>query len=173
MPPRSGETEYAVILHDKNPVVMADRSKVIKAEGHDWKSVDRKQYKDDPGTYEGVHRYTLLGDEDGEEALNSQTRYFEVSPGGYTSLERHRHPHSVIVIRGSGTVVLGNRLRELDMRDVVYVAPGTLHQFHADRGDPLGFICVVDRERDRPQLPDRETIDRIITDPEVRKRIRR
>lgn len=152
---------------------MADRSKVIKAEGHNWKTVDRKQYKDDPGTYEGVHRYTLLGEEGDEEALNFQTRYFEVSPGGYTSLECHRHPHSVVVIRGSGTVVIGNRLRELGMHDVVYVAPNTLHQFHADRREPLGFICVVDRERDRPERPDKDTIDRVITDPEVRKRIRK
>lgn len=148
-------------------------SKVIKADGYRWDSVSRREYKEEGASYEGVHRYTLLGEEGGGEALNFQTRYFEVASGGHTSLERHRHPHSVVVIRGRGSVVLGNGLHELELHDVVYVSPGTLHQFLADRGEPLGFLCVVDRERDRPELPDGETVDRIVTDPEVRSRIRR
>lgn len=148
-------------------------SKVVKADGYRWDSVPRREYKDEGESYEGVHRYTLLGKEGGGEALNFQTRYFEVAAGGYTTLERHRHPHSVVVIRGRGSVVLGNGLHELELHDVVYVSPGTLHQFLADRGEVLGFLCVVDRERDRPELPDGETVDRIITDPEVRSRIRR
>jgi hypothetical protein len=29
----------------------------------------------------------------------------------------------------------------------------TWHQFLADAGEPLGFLCMVPSERDRPQLP--------------------
>jgi mannose-6-phosphate isomerase-like protein (cupin superfamily) len=35
--------------------------------------------------------------------------------------------------------------------DCVFVAPGEPHQFRADDGEPLGFLCMVDRERDRPE----------------------
>ncbi|MBI2536308.1 MAG: cupin domain-containing protein, partial [Gemmatimonadetes bacterium] len=36
--------------------------------------------------------------------------------------------------------------------DCVYVAPGTTHQFRATGTEPLGFLCMVDRVRDRPQV---------------------
>ena len=154
---------------------MADEnhSKVIKCSDYQWKSVPRREYKDDTSCYEGVHRYSLLGEKEDEQQLNFQTRYFEVEPGGYTSLELHRHPHSVVIIRGSGEVILGNELHQLGMHDVVYVAPETPHQFHATGDDPLGFICIVDRYRDRPTLPDDEYIREQITSGEVRGKIRR
>lgn len=151
-----------------------DISKVIKAGGElRWPDLVRQEYKDDPGSHKGVSRYSLLGEAPDERGLTFQTRYFEVGEGGYTSLERHRHPHSVVVVRGSGTLILGNGVHELDLHDVVYVASGTLHQFQADRGEKLGFLCTVDRYRDRPELPDRETLEREIPDEEVRARIRR
>ena len=152
---------------------MADGSKVIKSEDYRWESVARKDYKDDRSCYKGVHRYSLLGEESDEQALNFQTRYFEVEAGGYTSFEYHRHPHSVVIIRGSGTLILGDSLHGISLHDVVFVAPETLHQFHADRGEPLGFICVVDRYRDRPTLPEEEEITRQITSEEVLEKIRR
>lgn len=151
---------------------MADNSKVIKSNDYQWDSVPKKEYKDDTSTYKGVHRYSLLGEEADEQALNFQTRYFEIESGGYTSFEYHRHPHSVIVIRGSGTVILGDTLHDLSLHDVVFIAPETLHQFHADRGEPLGFICTVDRYRDRPSLPDKSMIKEKISTEEVRQKIR-
>jgi quercetin dioxygenase-like cupin family protein len=134
--------------------------------------VPRKEYKDNTSCYKGVHRYSLLGESEDEQALNFQTRYFEVESGGYTTFEYHRHPHSVMIIRGSGTVILGDELHELSLHDVVFVAPNTLHQFHADRGELLGFICVVDRYRDRPILPDEDKIADQISSAAVRKQIR-
>jgi len=46
-----------------------------------------------------------------EEPFNFVTRYFEIQPGGYSTLERHQHPHAVVVIRGRGRVMLGDRSR--------------------------------------------------------------
>ncbi len=149
---------------------MSSQSKVIKSDDFRWESVPRKQYKDTPGSYEGVHRYTLLGE---EEELNFETRYFEVSPAGYTSFEHHRHPHSVVVIRGSGSVVLDNEVYEIGLHDVVYVAPDTMHQFHADNGEPLGFLCVVDRDRDKPALPGDRQVEEAITSKEAKDKIKR
>ncbi|SMO76691.1 Cupin domain-containing protein [Fodinibius sediminis] len=148
---------------------------MIKADdtGYAWESVSREEYKGDRSCYKGVHRCSLLGEKADEQQLNFQTRYFEVEPGGYTSFEYHRHPHSVVIIRGSGTVILGNDLHKLHLHDVIYVTPNTLHQFHADRGEPLGFICVVDRYRDRPVLADEEYTARKIQSSEVLEKIRR
>ncbi|HKL17436.1 MAG TPA: cupin domain-containing protein [Halalkalibaculum sp.] len=152
---------------------MADNSKVIKSSDYRWSSVSRKEYKDSPGCYEGVSRYSLLGEGGDEQELNFQTRYFEVKPGGYTSFERHRHPHSVVIIRGSGSVVLGDEVHELGMHDVVFISPNTMHQFHADKQEPLGFICIVDRYRDKPELPDDETVQHEISDKKVLDKIKR
>ncbi len=152
---------------------METRSKVIRADGYSWKEVERKTYKDDNNCYKGVHRYSLLGEREDEQQLNFQTRYFEVEAGGYTSFEYHRHPHSVIIIRGSGTVILDDSLHDISWHDVIYITPETLHQFHADRGEPLGFICIVDRYRDRPTLPDETEIREYIESDNVLEKIKR
>ena len=152
---------------------MANNSKVIKSSDYQWDNVPRKKYKDDPGCYEGVKRYSLLGEGDDEQQLNFQTRYFEVDAGGYTSFEHHRHPHSVVVIRGSGSVVLDNEIHEIGMHDVVYISPETMHQFHADKGEALGFLCIVDRYRDKPTLPDDKQVQEFILSKEVLKKIKR
>lgn len=148
-------------------------SKVIKCKNYTWDGVERKDYKTDTASYKGVHRFSLLGERDDEQQLNFQTRYFEVESGGYTSLEHHRHPHSVVVIRGSGSVIIGNEVHELGLHDVVFISPETLHQFHADKEEPLGFLCVVDRYRDKPALPDEEYLENAVTNPEVRKNLKR
>ncbi|MTI87097.1 MAG: cupin domain-containing protein [Balneolaceae bacterium] len=148
-------------------------SKVLKCNNYQWQGVDRKDYKSATSCYKGVHRYSLLGEREDEQELNFQTRYFEVEEGGYTSLEFHQHPHSVVVIRGGGMMVLDNNIYELSLHDVVYISPGTLHQFHADANKKLGFICVVDRYRDRPTLPDEDYLDERVANPEVKKKIRK
>ena len=135
-----------------------DRSRVIPFLGDGWRGVPPRPYKDRPGLFAGVRRHTLLADGDGEPALPFQVRYFEVRPGGFTSLERHHHPHAVMVLRGRGQVILGTELHPIAPMDVVYIAPETLHQLHAAPDEPLGFLCVVPRDRDRPRLASEEDL---------------
>ncbi len=146
-------------------------AKIIRAEHYRW-NVPLKEYKTEGTGFRHVTRQTLLGEADGEERLNFITRYFEVQPGGYSSLERHEHPHVVVIIRGEGEVVLENRVERVRLHDCVYISPHTFHQFHATGDDALGFLCMVDRERDRPQLPRDEDVERLSTNPAVRARIR-
>lgn len=145
-------------------------SRVVRCSHYRW-DVPTEEYKTDATHFRGVRRQTLLGEGEGEESLGFVTRYFEVEPGGYTSLERHRHPHCVVVIRGRGDVVLDDRVERIRAHDCIYVAPDAFHQFHAVGPEPLGFICVVDRERDRPQLPDGEELGRLRSRPAVARRI--
>lgn len=129
---------------------MSDGSKVVKFAGFRWEGVAPKAYKEERDLFKDVTRQTLLGETPGEEGLSFVTRYFEVQPGGYSTLERHEHRHAVIVLRGRGTVRLGDESHDIAPYDAVYVAPGTVHQFRATGDEPLGFLCIVDRVRDRP-----------------------
>lgn len=135
-----------------------------------WAGVPDQEYKFQEGTGAGlgwrdVVRNTLLRPE-GEPAAFS-VRYFEVAPGGYTSLERHQHVHAVLVLRGRARVVLGSRVHDLKPHDFVYVPPDTPHQFVNDGPEPFGFLCVVDARRDRPQPLTPEQVDAIRRDPEA------
>ncbi len=131
---------------------MDDPSKVLKFAGFGWGGVPVREYKSGDAPYRDVTRQTLLGDAPGEESFNFITRYFEIQPGGYSTLERHQHPHAVVVIRGTGRVILGDSSHDLAPFDCVYVSPGVRHQFRATGDEPLGFLCTVDRVRDRPEV---------------------
>jgi S-methyl-1-thioxylulose 5-phosphate methylthiotransferase len=137
---------------------MGDPSKVVRASGFRWEGVDLREYRADGALYKGVTRQTLLGEGEGEADLDFVTRYFEIQPGGYSTLERHRHPHAVVVIRGRGRVALGERTYDVAPFDCVYVAPGAVHQFTASGDEPLGFLCMVDRVRDRPEVVSQDDV---------------
>jgi quercetin dioxygenase-like cupin family protein len=115
-----------------------------------WQDVDVLAYKQDGSApFKDVTRQVLF--EGG--GVPAQLRYFEVAPGGYTTLERHEHVHAVMVIRGKGRVLVGEQAYGIALHDLVNVPPMTWHQFHAAKDEPLGFLCLVPADRDRPQLP--------------------
>jgi quercetin dioxygenase-like cupin family protein len=150
---------------------MKSPSKVIKSAGNGWDDVEPKEYKTEGEHFRGVTRHTLFSDEIPE--LNFHTRYFEIETGGYSSLERHRHPHTVIILRGRGSVVMDNEISDLESNDAVYIAPNTIHQFHADKGQALGFLCIVDRYRDKPQIPGDKEIGEIIRSEKILEKIKK
>jgi mannose-6-phosphate isomerase-like protein (cupin superfamily) len=61
--------------------------------------------------------------------------------------------HAVLILRGSGHCLVGGEVKSLATRDLVTVPPMAWHQFRATKGEPLGFLCMVNAERDKPQLP--------------------
>lgn len=140
---------------------MDDRSKppVRRHRGdYRWDGVEVLRYKDEGAApFKDVTRQVLF---EGA-GLPVQWRYFEVAPGGWTTLERHEHVHSVMVIRGHGRCVVGDRAYDIATHDLVSVPPLTWHQFRAAPDAPLGFLCLVPAERDRPQLPTAEEAERI------------
>jgi mannose-6-phosphate isomerase-like protein (cupin superfamily) len=116
-----------------------------------WEGVNVLEYKDEGAApFKDVTRQVLF---DGSDPP-AQLRYFEVAAGGWTTLERHEHVHSVMVIRGRGKALVGDRAYDIGLHDLVSVPPMTWHQFHAAPGEALGFLCLVASQRDRPQLPD-------------------
>lgn len=125
----------------------AQRGKVIRGAGFRWEGVPLSAYKSEGDDFRGITRQVLMGEGEGEQDLAFITRYFEIEPGGHSSLERHPHVHSVVVVRGSGSVQLEDETHALQPLDCVYVPPNCLHQFRADGDELLGFLCIVDRAR--------------------------
>ena len=138
---------------------MADQPLVRKHRGDfHWEGVDVLAYKQEGSApFKDVTRQVLFDSSDPP----AQLRYFEVAPGGHTTLERHEHVHSVMVIRGRGQCLVGDRAYELGANDLVNVPPMTWHQFRAAPDDPLGFLCLVPARRDRPQLPAADELEAI------------
>lgn len=116
-----------------------------------WEGVDIHPYKEDGTHFKSVTRQTVFN---GTDELPVECRYFEIQSDGHSTLERHQHEHLVMVIRGSGQVLVGEHVSEIGPNDVVYIPAKTWHQFRATNGEPLGFWCVVRTERDRPERPD-------------------
>lgn len=120
-----------------------------------WEGVDVHPYKPEGNHFRDITRQTLWM---GEGNLPVEFRYFEVGVGGHSTLERHDHQHTVMVIRGGGEVLVGDTVTRLGMFDLVHVPPMTWHQFRATTDEPLGFLCVVACDRDRPQRPEDDQV---------------
>jgi ribulose-bisphosphate carboxylase large chain len=139
---------------DKSPDEIADAViRHLKFEpGFQWSNRESTPYKDaDDLAFKGVRRVELVG-KFGEQT-RCDLRYFEVEPGGFTSLEKHLHTHIVIGARGTGILTMGNQRVALAPMDVVYLQPLEVHQLHNETREPFGFLCIVDHERDRPMKP--------------------
>jgi len=145
---------------------MASRDTMIhrQAEGYRWEGVQELPYKeDDRALFKSVTRQVLFADRE----LYGELRYFEVAPGGYSTLERHKHMHAVMILRRRGHCLAGAEVRPVETRDLVTVPAMTWHQFRATRGEPLGFLCMVNATRDKPQLPSAEDLANLERDARI------
>ena len=129
-----------------------------------WESVDLLAYKADPGSpHRDVTRQTLFRRDD----LAGELRYFEVAPGGHSTLERHEHVHAVLILRGRGRCLVGSEVRTVETHDLVTVPAWTWHQFRATADEPLGFLCMVNATRDKPHLPSEADLAELKANPEL------
>jgi mannose-6-phosphate isomerase-like protein (cupin superfamily) len=134
------------------------------ARGHRWDQVELRPYKEDErALFKTVSRQILFSDP----ALDAELRYFEVAPGGFSTLERHEHMHAVMVLRGRGECLVGREVRKIELHDLVTVPPWTWHQFRAGAQEPLGFLCMVNARRDRPRLPTDAELEELRKDEAV------
>jgi quercetin dioxygenase-like cupin family protein len=135
-----------------------------------WEDVPVLAYKEEDGTsFKNITRQVLFNDDDRQ---GVQLRYFEIAPGGHSTLERHDHIHSVMVIRGRGRALVGTDIHTLGPHDLVSVPPLTWHQFQPNPDEFLGFLCLVKNERDKPQRPTAADLATLRTDSKVASFIR-
>jgi quercetin dioxygenase-like cupin family protein len=129
-----------------------------------WEDVPVQDYRSgNAAPFRDITRQTLFRRPD----LSGELRYFEIAAGGHSTLERHVHAHAVLVLRGIGACLVGDAVHRVSAFDLVTVPPRTWHQFRAAANAPLGFLCMVDAERDRPELPDAHALAQLQRDPEI------
>ena len=111
-----------------------------------WDEVPMLAYKEEGAApFKSITRQVLFGNPE----LACEMRYFEVAPGGYSTLERHRHTHGVMILRGAAEVLVGGQIRPVKTFDLVHIPPMTWHQFRTIGDEPMGFLCMVNAARDR------------------------
>jgi quercetin dioxygenase-like cupin family protein len=133
-------------------------------EGYRWDHVAHQPYKaDGSAPFRDISRQVLFNDP----ALGCELRYFEMAPQGYSTLERHEHAHAVMILRGHGSCLLGEEVRQIKPFDLVSIPAWTWHQFRAGPAEPLGFLCMVNQERDRPQLPTEQELATLKANPAI------
>jgi ribulose-bisphosphate carboxylase large chain len=131
------------------PVKADNRSALRRFTDFHWDEVAKERYKSEEGGWAALSRQVLVGARG--ESVPFEVRYFEIAPGGYSSLEKHLHEHVVICLRGAGEVLLHGELQPVGYLDVLYLAPDEPHQLSNTGQEPFGFLCLVSRERDRPR----------------------
>jgi len=137
-----------------------------------WDGVPERVYKFQDAAasergfgWKDVVRNTLFGA--GGEPAAFEVRYFEIAPGGWSTLEKHEHVHAVTILRGTGDVVVGTEVYRVRPFDFIHIPSLTLHQFVNTGAEPFGFLCVVNRDRDRPQPPSAEELAALQRHPAV------
>ncbi len=139
-----------------------------------WEGVPVTAYQSTPATaadFAGITRQTLFGH--GGEAIGFEVRYFEIAPGGWSSLECHEHAHAVIGLRGVGKVLLGDTVQTLGFLDLAYIGANCVHRLVNDGPTPFGFLCIVDAKRDRPRRLRPADVPELLANPVVAPLIQR
>ena len=105
----------------------------------DWEGVPRTDLQP------GITAQRFISRRDGSD--NLELRYFEIEPGARSNHERHNYEHAVLILRGRGTILLGEEIVPVRFGDAVFVESDEVHQFRAAEDEPLGFLCtVLDKE---------------------------
>ncbi len=120
-----------------------------------WKGVKEDPYKTKGDEWSNIVRRVLIGSHG--ESTKFHVRYFEIASGGCSSLERHRHEHVVICVRGEGLVQAGKKKSRMQFMDTLYISPDTVHRLSNPFDEPFGFLCIVNAIRDRPKIVKEKT----------------
>jgi len=129
-----------------------------------WEGVAYQPYKQEGSApFKDISRQVLFQDP----ALACELRYFEMDANGYSTLERHVHAHAVMILRGHGQCMVGDEVRDVKQFDLVTIPGSTWHQFRASSDAPLGFLCMVNAQRDRPVLPSEAELAAMRQNPAV------
>lgn len=117
-----------------------------------WDGVQNVEYKKDEGpqTFRNVDRQNIINK---REDISFDVRYFECGIDGFTTLEKHEHTHIVLVLRGSGLVLIESEWHEVKPFDCFVIPGNATHQLkNVSKTEPFGFICIVDKIRDPYRL---------------------
>lgn len=133
-------------------------------DGYRWEGIPLKHYKEEGSHFKSITRQTLFSEEAGQPC---ELRYFEIQPGGHSTFEKHVHTHAIVILRGRGRAIVAEEVADVQAFDLVSVPPLTWHQLQAAEDAPLGFLCQVPCERDRPIRPNDEECAALLSNPHI------
>ncbi len=93
---------------------------------------------------EGVRDVTkavVIGPEQGWE--KNALRVFRIAPGGFTPHHDHDWEHVNYIIKGKGTLTIGEETFQVAANDFAFVPPGMSHQFRNPFDEDFEFICII------------------------------
>jgi len=70
-------------------------------------------------------------------------RVFCLRPEGFTPHHQHDWEHVNYVMKGQGTLTIGDETHELTEGDFAFVPPSIDHQFRNPYDEEFEFICIV------------------------------
>jgi quercetin dioxygenase-like cupin family protein len=110
-----------------------------------WETTRSRLYQ--TTTDNQVSETWMIGKKEGAE--NFAFRYYQLSPGSKTRDESHPYDHGILVLVGSGEVLLGEETHSISQGDVLHIPPDARHQLFNNSPDPFGFLCVIPAKRDK------------------------
>jgi ribulose-bisphosphate carboxylase large chain len=126
---------------------------LVSFDNFNWSGRPRTAYKSpEANGFSGISRTELFGGADSGTAF--ELRYFEITPGGFSSFEKHLHEHVIIGVRGRGILQKGEDSLTIGLNDIARVGPFEPHRLYNESVEPFGFYCIVDRKRDKPVSAD-------------------
>lgn len=70
-------------------------------------------------------------------------RVFRIAAGGFTPHHQHGWEHVNYIIKGKGTLTIGDKTQEVTEGAFAFVPPNTMHQFRNVGDGDFEFICIV------------------------------
>ena len=110
-----------------------------------WDGARTRKYSKDPSIQ--VTETWMIGKKEGAE--NFAFRYYQLESGASSNQEQHQHDHGVLVLQGSGEVLLGDQVHPISRGDIIHIPPNALHQLRNTGDSPLGFLCVIPARREK------------------------
>ncbi|MGA1864949.1 MAG: RuBisCO large subunit C-terminal-like domain-containing protein [bacterium] len=142
-------SSHSIDIHTHSPASQP-KGVIRQIRPGEWDRTKKLPYKIEGTHFRGITRTELYVPEHGEAGFD--IRYFEIEPGGFSSLEKHQHVHFVIGVRGKGEVRIAETCDPISPNDVVFIPRDTPHQLRNHGPEVFGFYCIVDHVRDEPTV---------------------
>ncbi len=137
----------------------------------EWDSIPKVKYKNN-GIKEfsaNVMRQNFISAASG---VDFELRYFECQKDGFTNLEKHKYVYIVIIARGTGKVLIKNKIYHANKFDLFVIPEIVAHQLINMDQEPFGFFCIVNKERDTGRLLNKDEIDELKNNKDICKYIK-
>ncbi len=131
---------------------MLERGPCGEKVGH-YTEVEEEKVPENMGSYTTVR--WVISEKDG--APTYAMRVFRIGVGGHINPHSHPWEHEIFVLKGQGTVRIGERHYEVGEGFFLYIPPNVVHEYWNTGITPWEIICTIPN---RPSVDRKEPIER-------------